>query len=149
MGIRHLLAGTALAGSMVAGALAIAPTAQADAATATQAQSAQAGPRHFFGPYFSNGSENGGHESYFKGYWQKRGGNYYFYGDLYDRHHNDGDYSYVWFQYYDRHGDFHRNWYRSDDRRHFDSIRFKRDFKIQVCEGGSRNSGCGGWHDVF
>lgn len=149
MGIRHLLAGTALAGSMVAGALAVAPSAQADAATASQAQSAQAGPKHFFGPYFSNGSENGGHESYFKGYWQKRGGNYYFYGDLYDRHHNDGDYSYVWFKYYDRHGNFHRNWYRSDDRRHFDSIRFKRDFKIQVCEGGSRDSGCGGWHDVF
>jgi hypothetical protein len=146
--IRNLLAGTALAGSLVAGALAIAPAASADAASADQAQSAQS-DRHNFGPYYSNGSENGSHESYFRGYWQKRSGHYYFYGDLYDRHHNDHDYSYVWFKYYDQHGNFHRNWYRSDDRRHFEGIRFKRDFQIRVCEGDSRNDGCGGYHDVF
>lgn len=138
-----------MAGALVAGVVA-APAAQADTAIATEAQSVQAGPKHNFGPYYSNGSEDVQRESYFRGYWQKRGGKYYFSGDLGDRHNGDGDYSYVWFKYYDSSGNFHRNVYRTDDRRrHFEEIRFKRDFKVRVCEGNTRDSGCGSYHDVF
>ncbi|MGP4101698.1 hypothetical protein [Nonomuraea sp. KM90] len=137
-----------MAGALLAGAGA-APAAQADTATTTQAKAVQAGPKHNFGPIYSNGTESLPKESYFRGYWQKRGGNYYFSGDLGDRHNGDGDYSYVWFKYYDSSG-FHRDVYRSDDRRrHFGEIRFKRDLKIRVCEGNTRNSGCGSYKDVF
>jgi len=152
--IRKALVGGALAASL-AGALAATPAMAAAApAQAAPALSAQA-PRHFFGPIysrFSNG-EDFGHRSYFKGYWNKDHGRYWFTGDLYDR---DGDhqYSYVWYRWHDN-GGTHVSYYKTFGHRHFDrwggfrkSSGFN-DFDIRVCEGGNRFADCGGWQDVF
>jgi hypothetical protein len=149
--------GAALTGALAAGLAAApaaqaaisAPAAQAATADSSSAVQAQTAPRrHFIGPYFSDSREDRRHESYFRGYWYKKSGGYYFTGDLFDRH-RDRDGSYVWFKWYDRFGKFHKQSYRTDGRRHFAPIRFKRDFDVRVCEGRSSSSGCGGWHDVF
>ncbi|MEV4244018.1 hypothetical protein AB0J63_11460 [Streptosporangium canum] len=150
---RTLLVGAALAGSLAAG-LAVAPAQAATAATAG-AQQAQSPQKHFFGPYYSTfgGGESFGHRSYFKGYWYKDGGRYWFFGDLVDRD-RDREYSYVWFKWHDNSGS-HVKYYKTFRGRHFDKFGgFKKsrgfdDFKIRVCEGDNRFDDCGGWGDAF
>ncbi|PZG51058.1 hypothetical protein C1I98_09285 [Spongiactinospora gelatinilytica] len=143
---RNLLAGAALAGSLsvLTAGITVAPAAHASAAVTTGWAA-----KHHFGPYFSQGHESFARESYFKGYWYKAGGKYYFAGDLVDRHRNDRDYSYVWFKWYDRFGRFHKSYYKTFGHKHFNPFAFKRDFDVRVCEGDTPTSGCGGWHDVF
>ncbi|GIH89401.1 hypothetical protein ACFFMN_14620 [Planobispora siamensis] len=153
--LRTVLAGTALAGSLAAG-LAAAPAAMAATAdTATAAQQAQAPKKHFFGPYYSKfgGGESFGKRSYFKGYWYKDNGRYWFFGDLFDRD-RDREYSYVWFRWHDKFGT-HTKYYKTFGHRHFDKFGgFKKsngfdDFKIRVCEGDNRFDDCGNWGDAF
>ncbi|WP_326819902.1 hypothetical protein [Streptosporangium sp. NBC_01756] len=150
---RTLLVGAALTGSLAAG-LAVAP-AQAATAGAATVQQAQSPQRHFFGPYHSRfgGGENFGHRSYFKGYWYKDGGRYWFFGDLFDRD-RDRDYSYVWFRWHNRSG-FHTKVFKTFGHRHFSTYGgFKKssgfnDFKIRVCEGDNSFDDCGNWGDAF
>ncbi|MBG0813626.1 hypothetical protein [Planomonospora sp. ID82291] len=152
---RTLLAATVLAGSLAAG-LAAVPAQAATAGTATVAafQEAQ-GSKHFFGPYHSTfgGGEGFGKRSYFKGYWIKQDGRYWFHGDLFDRD-RDREYSYVWFRWHDKFG-VHTKYYKTFGSRHFTKFGgFKKssgfdDFKIRVCEGDDRFDDCGGWGDAF
>ncbi|MDF5751510.1 hypothetical protein [Spongiactinospora sp. TRM90649] len=142
--MRNLLVGAALAGSLATG---LATPAVASASASASASVAPS--RHHFGPYYSNSSESFSHESYFKGYWYKQSGKYYFAGDLFDRHRSDRDYSYVWFRWHDKFGRFHQKSYKTFGRLHFNPFQFKRDFDLRVCEGRTPTSGCGGWHDVF
>jgi hypothetical protein len=133
---------------MLASAVAAAP-AQASTDSSAATQTTQSDRHHNRGPYYSHGSEDQRHESYWSGYWQKRDGHYYLYGDVYDRHHGDHDYSYVWYRYYDRGGNLHRDYYRSDDHRHISGIQFTRDFDVRVCEGDSPSDGCSRYYDVY
>ncbi|MER5624755.1 hypothetical protein ABT061_27350 [Streptosporangium sp. NPDC002544] len=155
---RALLAGAALAGSLLAG-VAVAPAATASTAgtttTATALQQAQTFSKHFFGPYYSGfgRGEDFGHRSYFKGYWTKEGGRYWFYGDLFDRD-RDRSYSYVWFKWHDRFGS-HTKVFKTLG--HGDIDRFGGfkgssgfdDFKVRVCEGTDKFDDCGRWGDAF
>lgn len=153
--IRSILVGTALAGSLAVG-LAAAPAAQAaQASTSTTATAASASSpsKHFFGPYYSRfgGDEDRGDRSYFKGYWYKNNGKYYFSGDLFDRD-RDRDYSYVWFKWHNDSG-YHTSYYKTFNRFHYEHS-FKRssgfdDFKVRVCEGDNRFDDCGSWGDAF
>ncbi|MEO3811662.1 hypothetical protein ABGB17_21930 [Sphaerisporangium sp. B11E5] len=154
--IRNLLVSTALAGSLAAGlAAATAPAASASAAgTSGSAVAAQAS-RHFFGPIYSHygRGEDRGHRSYFKGYWEKSSGRYWFYGSLFDRD-RDRDYSYVWFRWHDDRG-FHTKYYKTFGKLSFNKFGgFRKsngfdDFDIRVCEGDNRFDDCGGYKDVF
>ncbi|WP_326646443.1 hypothetical protein OG884_17620 [Streptosporangium sp. NBC_01755] len=151
---RALLAGAALAGSLLAG-VAVAPAAMASASTATATQQAQTSSKNFFGPYYSGfgQGEDFGHRSYYKGYWTKESGRYWFYGDLFDRD-RDRSYSYVWFKWHDRFGS-HTKVFKT--RGHSDIDRFGGfkgssgfdDFKIRVCEGTDKFDDCGRWGDAF
>jgi hypothetical protein len=156
--IRNLLVSTALAGSLAAGLAAVTtPAASASTegasgtAVATQAQA----KRHFFGPIYSRfgGGESFGKRSYFKGYWEKSGGRYWFYGSLFDRD-RDRDYSYVWFRWHDDRG-FHTKYYKTFGRLNFNKFGgFRKssgfdDFDIRVCEGDNRFDDCGSYKDVF
>ncbi|MBG0827749.1 hypothetical protein HS041_08230 [Planomonospora sp. ID67723] len=151
---RTILVGTALAGSLAAG-LAAAPAQAATAGTATSAEQVQGPKKHFFGPYYSKfgGGESFGKRSYFKGYWYKDDGRYWFFGDLFDRD-RDREYSYVWFKWHDRFG-HHVKYYKTFGGKHFDKFGgFKGsngfdDFKIRVCEGDNRFDDCGSWGDAF
>ncbi|GAT66419.1 hypothetical protein PS9374_02069 [Planomonospora sphaerica] len=152
---RTLLAATALTGALAAG-LAAAPAQASTAGTATAAASQEAqGSKHFFGPYYSKfgGGEGFGKRSYFKGYWIKQDGRYWFHGDLFDRD-RDREYSYVWFRWHDKFGT-HTKYYKTFGGRHFTKFGgFKKsngfdDFKIRVCEGDDRFDDCGGWGDAF
>jgi hypothetical protein len=138
----------------LAGGVALSPAAQAATADSSAAQTAAQAPfRHFFGPYYSgyHGNEHRSDRSYFKGYWFKDNGRYYFSFDGFDRD-RDHQYSYYWVRYHDGHG-FHTNVYRDFDRFHYSHI-FSRssgfnDFQVRVCEGGSPNSDCGSYHNIF
>jgi hypothetical protein len=151
--IRTILAGTAVVGALAAGL--IATPAQAATSTATTAATASGPSKHFFGPYYSRygSGESFGDRSYFKGYWYKQDGRYWFFGDLFDRDH-DREYSYVWFKWHDDFG-FHTSYYKTFGRKHFDRFGgFQRsrgfdDFKIRVCEGDNRFDDCGSWGDAF
>ncbi|WP_433251494.1 hypothetical protein ACQPYK_06110 [Streptosporangium sp. CA-135522] len=151
--IRTLLTGAALAGSLAAG-LAVTP-AQAATAGASAAQQVQGPSKHFFGPYYSGfgAGEDFGHRSYFKGYWYKDGGRYWFFGDLFDRD-RDREYSYVWFKWHDRSG-YHTKVFKTFGHQRFAGYGgFRRsggfdDFKIRVCEGRDKFDDCGGWGDAF
>ncbi|WP_030915941.1 hypothetical protein [Streptosporangium amethystogenes] len=147
---RALLAGAALAGSLLAG------VAMAPAATASTApQQAQTFSKHFFGPYYSGfgQGEDFGHRSYYKGYWTKEDGRYWFYGDLFDRDH-DRSYSYVWFKWHDRFGS-HTKVFKTLGHGDVDRFGgFKKssgfdDFKVRVCEGTDKFDDCGRWGDAF
>ncbi|MBB2909394.1 hypothetical protein FHS43_000640 [Streptosporangium becharense] len=161
---RALLAGAALAGSLLAGGLA-APAATAATVPAAApvpaaplsapAVSAALGGKHFFGPYHSafGGGESFGKRSYFKGYWVKTGGRYWFYGDLVDRD-RDRHYSYVWFRWHDRSGHHTKVFktFRHAGFAEFGGFRTSKgfdDFKIRVCEGTDKFDDCGGWGDAF
>ncbi|WP_449062565.1 hypothetical protein [Planomonospora algeriensis] len=128
----------------------MASTAGAGAA-AQEAQSS----KHFFGPYHSGfgKGESFGERSYFKGYWVKDGGRYWFHGDLFDRDH-DRSYSYVWFKWHDRSG-YHTKVFKTFGHSHYKSYGgFKKsrgfdDFKIRVCEGTNKFDDCGRWYDAF
>ncbi|GAA2864887.1 hypothetical protein GCM10010517_24130 [Streptosporangium fragile] len=154
--MRAIIAGTALAGSLLAGTAA-APAAMASTAgtaVGAAAQEAQ-GAKHFFGPYYSKfgGGESFGKRSYFKGYWTKSGGRYWFYGGLFDRD-RDRQYSYVWFKWHDRFG-HHTKVFKTFGHSGFSKFGgFSKskgfdDFKIRVCEGTDKFDDCGGWGDAF
>ncbi|MFI6506585.1 hypothetical protein ACIBCT_03190 [Streptosporangium sp. NPDC050855] len=157
--IRTALVGATLAGSLAAGVAAApastASTAPASTASAAVVQEAQASGKHFFGPYHSGfgRGESFGKRSYFKGYWTKDGGRYWFYGDLFDRD-RDRDRSYVWFKWHDRFGS-HTKVFKTSGRSHFHRFGgFKKsngfdDFKIRVCEGDDKFDDCGRWGDAF
>ncbi|WP_214108781.1 hypothetical protein [Acrocarpospora catenulata] len=149
---RSIMAGTALVGALTAGAF-VAPAANA-APAAVQAS----GPaKHFFGNFYSKyhkGEDTGfGDRSYFKGYWIKKDGWYWFYGDLFDRDH-DSEYSYVWYRWHDGSG-YHTKYFgRTKGHAHFDKFaKFKAgkfdDLDIRVCEGDSSTEDCGAWGDAF
>ncbi|GAA3842110.1 hypothetical protein GCM10022226_75880 [Sphaerisporangium flaviroseum] len=153
--IRKLLAGTALAGSLAAG-LAAAPAAQAsttDSAGVTSATEAQSS-RHFFPIRYSDfgRGENRGDRSYFKGYWEKFGGRYYFSGHVFDRDDDrNRDYNYLEFRWHDdrgfhhkifkSHGEFNVNRYGGFRKSEgFDSFAFR------VGEGHGRDYDWGNWY---
>jgi hypothetical protein len=142
--IRNLLAGAAVGGALLAGTVAAAPA----QATTDSSAGAQSVSRHYH-RWYSNSNESHNHEGYWYGYWEKRGSHYYVNGDLYDRHHGDGDYSYVWYRYYDSRGNFHKDYYRTNDHNRISEIRFTRDFDVRVCEGDTRDSGCSWWYDLY
>lgn len=149
--LQALVAAAATAGTLAAG-LAIAPAAQAAAPAAAQAAAPK---KHFFGPYYSGfgKGETFGKRSYFKGYWYRTGGRYWFFGDLIDRDF-DRQYTYVWFRWHDRFG-FHTKVFRTLGKKRFIKFGGFRvgtgfdDFKIRVCEGRNQFADCGKWGDAF
>ncbi|GAA0386850.1 hypothetical protein Acor_25550 [Acrocarpospora corrugata] len=152
--IRRIMVGAALAGALAAGVLA-APAANAAAAPAAAAASAPT--KHFFGNFYSkwhpSEDDDFGHRSYFKGYWYKKDGYYWFVGDLFDRD-RDNEYSYVWYRYRDGSGYHEKYFGKSKSHLHFNNFaKFKsgkfNDFDIRVCEGDNRFEDCGGWGDAF
>ncbi|GAA1278656.1 hypothetical protein GCM10009677_36250 [Sphaerisporangium rubeum] len=153
--LRNLLVSTALAGSLAAGLAAVTAPAASASAAGTSGTAAAQSSRHFFGPIHSRfgRGEDSGDRSYFKGYWTKSDGRYWFYGSLFDRDH-DRDYSYVWFRWHDDRG-FHTKYYKTFGRLNFSKFGgFRKsdgfdDFDIRVCEGDDRFDDCGGYKDVF
>ncbi|GAA5044895.1 hypothetical protein HNP84_004740 [Thermocatellispora tengchongensis] len=150
--IRTIVAGAAVAAALSIG-LAAAPAqaatpAAAPVKAATSAKvTAQDGAATTFGRTFKYWADS--HDGYFKGYWYKKHGFYYFGGDLVDVDRGDREYTYVWFKWYDKFGRFHQNYYKTFGKIHFKDFIFKKDFDVRVCEGDHKLDNCGGWHDVF
>ncbi|MBO3747157.1 hypothetical protein J5X84_13850 [Streptosporangiaceae bacterium NEAU-GS5] len=148
MKIRSILAGTAVVGALAAGVAMSPAAANASTASAVTAQS-----NHFFGPYYSDygRGEDRGHRSYFKGFWFKRNGYYYFDSFAFDRDH-DHQYSYFWVRWHDGSGT-HSSFYKTFNTFHY-VHKFKgghgfNDVDFRICEGSNRFDDCGSWHDVF
>ncbi|MEV5413889.1 hypothetical protein AB0K60_34300 [Thermopolyspora sp. NPDC052614] len=135
--IRNLVAGGLIAGALVAGAVTSPVAASAASAAAPAAKVAvQAGPKHFF--KFYSGFDKG-RRSLFEGYWYKKDGWYYVFGDLFDRDF-DREYSYLWIKYEDRFGRFHFKRFKTFGKFHYENKFFKaRHFWVGVSEG--RNFG--------
>ncbi len=144
--IRNILAGTVIAGALAAGAVA-APVAASAAAAPTAATSAvQSGPKHFF-TYYS-GYDNGKRSS-FKGYWYKKSGWYYVYGDLFDKDF-DREYSYLWIKWEDRFGRDHFKRYKTFGRFHYEAKFFKaKHFWVGVSEGRDFRSDFSGFRRLW
>ncbi|WP_066368996.1 hypothetical protein [Herbidospora mongoliensis] len=153
--LSRALAGTALAAGLMAGAMA----APATAAATTSAATVSAAPsKHFFGAYYShwsNGFEKS-HKSYFKGYWTNSGGQYWFYGDVFDRD-RDRQWTYVWYRYTDKFGRSHEKFFKNNSFSHGNRFNkffgfkkgFVKDVDFRVCEGVNKFDDCGGWGDAF
>ena len=146
--IRSILAGTALVGAVAAG-LAVSPAAHASTASATTVERGN----HFFGPYYSDygHGEHRSDRSYFKGFWFKKHGYYYFDAYAYDRDH-DHEYTYFWIKWHDSFG-FHVKYYKTFNKFHY-VHKFKgssgfNDADFHVCEGDFPSDDCGSYHDVF
>jgi hypothetical protein len=149
--IRNILAGTAVVGALAAG-LAASPAANASTASAASAATADSS-RHFFGPYYSDygHGEHRSDRSYFKGFYFKSHGYYYFDSFAFDRDH-DNEYTYFWIHWHDDFGS-HVKYYKTFGTFHY-AHKFKGssgfdDADFRICEGDFPSDDCGSYHDVF
>jgi hypothetical protein len=145
--IRNIVAGTMIAGALAAGAVAAPAAASASAAAPAAASvSAQTASKHFFA-YYSGFDK--GKRSLFKGYWYKRHGWYYVYGDLFDKDF-DREYSYLWIKYQDRFGRIHIVRYKTFGSFHYEKRFFKvKHFWVGVSEGRHFDDDFSGWRKLW